>query len=143
VEVPGLRRYLASRKVALLVGCLVIACADEDLWDYEGVCQVWVETMEAPDTLRAADTLAVILEGEGWCDQPIFSHVDTARDSFQVDFAVWADCYTWSGSGMMPPTDYWVRCELEVPPPFYSGRLLLLAYRPDSTTVSDTVLVVP
>jgi hypothetical protein len=144
VKLPAVARSSVPCFVALLVSCLVIACGDGDLWDYEGVGQVCVETMEAPDTLHAADTLTVILEGTvpGY-GNACFSHVDTERDSFRVGFTVWADCYSWSGSGPMPPLPIWVRCEPEVLPPFCPGRLLLFAYHQDSTTVSDTVLVVP
>ena len=93
--------------------------------------------------MQAADTLAVVLEGEGWCDRPEFSHVETVKDSYRVDFTVWADCYDWSGVGTMPPTNPIVRCEPRVAPPFHPGLLALAAIRPDSSTVSDTVRVMP
>ncbi len=133
-----------------LVLCLVVLLASgaltscsEDNWTYLGLRQVWVDTIEAPDTLQTADTLTVALEGDGWCDRPEFSHVETVRDSCRVAFTVWAECYDWSGSGPMPPTYTRVDCEPQVPPPFNPGELLLVAYRPDSSTVNDTVQVVP
>ncbi|MCU0612823.1 MAG: hypothetical protein MUE60_13680 [Candidatus Eisenbacteria bacterium] len=123
----------------MLTSCSV----DDENWDYVGLRQVWVDTIDAPDTLQVADTLAVSLRGWGGCDRPEFSHVDAVRDSLQLDLTLWADCYEWSGSGAKPPTDTSVWCEHKVSPPFYPGRLLLVAHRPDNSTVSDTILVLP
>jgi hypothetical protein len=129
--------------VALLATGGLTSCSEEN-WTYEGVHQVLVESISAPDTLDAADTLSVILEG---CvpeyGNAEFSHVDTVRDTHHVELTVWADCWSWTGSGTMPPLPWWVRCEPEVLPPFYPGRLVLVAIHRDSSTVSDTVQVLP
>jgi hypothetical protein len=129
--------------LVLLAGCALISCSENEDWYHEGLRQVWVDSIGAPDSLHMADTLVVMLWGEGGCSRPDFSHIETVRDSFRINLTVWADCYEWTGSGHMPPTNIWVDCESKIPPPFYPGRLLLVAYRPDSTTVSDTVAVVP
>lgn len=142
--ISAAHRALGLLPAIVLAGCFLTACSvDDDNWIYEGLRQVWVDTIVAPDTLGIADTLTVILDGEGGCDRPEFSHVDTVRDSFQLDLTVWADCYAWSGSGAKPPTDTSISCENRISPPFHAGRLLLVAHRPDGSTVSDTLLVLP
>lgn len=130
--------------IAVLVGCALLSCSDDDEnWEYVGLRQVWVDTIDAPDTLSSVDTLTVILEEEGGCDRPEFSHVEAVPDSSRIDFTVWADCYEWSGSGAVPPTNTRVWCEDEIPPPYHAGPLLLVAHRPDNSAISDTVLVLP
>lgn len=137
-------------RVISAIALLVVACSERDAlscgeenWDHLGVNLARVESLTAPDSVLAADTVKVELfatiDGADWV---VLSRVDAVRSSDRVDLSVWADAYRWTGCGVMPPTELMVHYQRDEPPPFAADSFGIVAHQPGGSTMEKWIRVV-
>lgn len=114
--------------------------------DYKflGVYQVKTTYLDIKEQIGSQDTLVVYLEGDtdpsGYLS---LSHIETVRDSFQLELTVWAEVRRWIGEGPPPPCYGCFWYEYEVLPPFYPGYFRVIVDQPDGTVLDESTLVEP
>ena len=139
----------AQRIAAIFAASLGAAACTSDQgpgdgnWVYTGLQQAEITAFEIPDTVRALDTLTIVLSAELRLDRVEFSHVQSQWLEDTLEVSVWAETDRWIGNGPMPPTSFTVLHEYayDVPPPYPPSRFEVWFEEHTSRHHAGTVVV--
>ena len=141
---------LDRRLLVLALAALASTGCDSDQgpegtnWIAAGTHLAQITAFEIPDTVRALDTLTIVLSAELTMDRVEFSHIQALWLGDTLQIGVWADADHWVGSGPMPPTSPTVLHEYDylVPPPYPPSGFEVWFEERTSKRPVDTVVVV-
>ena len=138
-----IREGVAYTLLVLWLAVVLASCSDSTKSDteYLGEYQVKVDYLAMPDTISTGETLLLEIGGitnPSGCLSDM--HCDATRESHRLELTVWADVYTWIGSGPVLPCGV-VWGEYEAPPPFSQGYFRVIINQPDGSAIVDSVYV--
>jgi len=139
-----------TQRIAVVVAaCLGAVSCNSDQgpsgisWVSTGLQLAEITAFEIPDTIRAMDTLTIVLSAELQLDRVGFSHVQVQWLEDTLEVGVWANTDRWVGSGTMPPTSFTVLHEYayDMPPPYPPSHFEVRFEQPTSRQHAGTVVV--
>lgn len=141
-----------ARKVlmaCMLIGAVVFtfnSCSDDEdddsMWTYLGLREIVFEEIDTSDEIMATDTLRVHAWGYvPHADRALFSRLEETRTSHRADLVIYAKAYAWCGDGPMPPSDWNIYCDHEMPPPFFPDSFVVAGQGAGGTMVEEKVII--
>ena len=111
-------------------------------WQYKATILASIREIYAPESSYVNDTLTISFKSNVIPHYPQLDHYESDRDSFEIKIKVYAKIHDWVGTIDMPPSSDVFGASYLIAPPFYKGPFVVGFVQPDSSLLSDTVIMV-